>query len=177
MENKRRKKEEILHPGEMEAQERYNPAGAWDEARLNRMFHTELTDDTAEFIQSQPFFFIATSDNEGNCDASYRGCEYYEDGRRQPPVKALDPGTIVFPDFKGNRLYNSLGNILINPHIGMLFIDFENARRLRINGAAEIIEDKTLYQGLWPGAQRYVKVTVEQVFGNCDKRIPKLKPA
>ena len=135
---------------------------------------TEINEIAAGFIQSLPFFFIATSDKEGNCDCSYRGCEFYEDGRRQPPVKAMDAKTILFPDFAGNKLFNSLGNMLVNPRIGMLFIDFENALRLRINGKVKIIEDVNLYQELWPGAQRYIKVTVDQVFGNCRKRIPKL---
>jgi len=169
--------EDILHAGEIEAQGRFDGndgSGAWDDGQLNQMFRTKLDEDAARFIQSLPFFFIATSDKQGNCDSSYRGCEFYEDGRRQPPVKVMDPETMLFPDFSGNKLFNSLGNMLVNPQIGMLFIDFDNARRLRVNGKVKIIEDANLYRELWPGAQRYVEVTIEQVFGNCGKRIPKL---
>lgn len=173
----KRNKEDILHQGEIEAQDRFDAQGAWDDDQLDQMFRTELNEQAARFIQSLPFFFIATSDKDGNCDCSFRGCEFYEDGRRQPPVKAIDSKTIIFPDFSGNKLFNSLGNMLVNPRIGMLFIDFENARRLRINGNIKIIEDAKLYQELWPGAQRYVEVSIDQLFGNCDKRIPKLKPS
>lgn len=170
-----RRKEEILHKGEIDAQKRYDETNEWDELKLNQMFHTSLSRAAVEFIQSLPFFFIATSDDIGNCDVSYRGVEFYDDGRRQPPVKAFNRETIVFPDFAGNKLFNSIGNMLINPHIGMLFIDFENSRRLRVNGKVKIIEDEKLHQEIWPGALRYIHVSIEQVFGNCSKRIPKLK--
>jgi hypothetical protein len=86
----------------------------------------------------------------------------------------LDAKTLVFPDFSGNKLYNSLGNILVNPHIGMLFVDFQNRSRARVNGAAKIIEDKRAYEDIWPTAQRYVRVAVQQAYPNCRARIPKM---
>jgi uncharacterized protein len=57
----------------------------------------------------------------------------------------------------------------------MLFIDFENRRRVRINGRATIIDDQTAYAKLWPLARRYVGVSVEQVYGNCRARIPRMR--
>jgi predicted pyridoxine 5'-phosphate oxidase superfamily flavin-nucleotide-binding protein len=86
----------------------------------------------------------------------------------------LDAKTLVFPDFSGNKLYNSLGNILVNPHIGLLFVDFQNRSRARVNGAAAIIEDRHVYEAIWPTAQRYVKVEVQQAYPNCKARIPKM---
>ena len=73
-----------------------------------------------------------------------------------------------------NHFFNSLGNMLVNGQIGMLFIDFEAQLRGRINGRALIIEDRRAYAEWWPTAQRYVQVTVEEVYGNCRARIPKM---
>ena len=81
--------------------------------------------------------------------------------------------TLIFPDYRGNNLYNSLGNMLVNPNIGMLFIDFPNAQRLRVNGSTTLIDDPGTYREIWTTALRYVQVTIEQVFGNCSKRIPR----
>ncbi|RFA29269.1 pyridoxamine 5'-phosphate oxidase [Alkalilimnicola ehrlichii] len=126
------------------------------------------------FIEDLPFFFIATANDAGDCDCSFRGREYNASGQPLPLLKVLDEKRLVFPDFKGNNLFNSLGNMLTNPHIGILFIDFENRLRARVNGAVEIIERWDEMQAVWPTARRYVLVTVEQVYGNCRARIPKM---
>lgn len=166
-------KNKILHAGEVLAQARYSTAAVWPEARLERMFHTALDEDRAYFIESQPFFFIATADDKGHCDCSFRGSEPDPAGKQQPAVLVADANTLIFPDYRGNNLYTSLGNILVNPQIGILFIDFPNAQRLRVNGSASIIDDPVTYREIWTTALRYVQVTVEQVFGNCSKRIPR----
>jgi predicted pyridoxine 5'-phosphate oxidase superfamily flavin-nucleotide-binding protein len=172
-----RTRDEILHEGEQQAQDRYASKSVWPERALNRMFMTEFEPGVARFLEMQPFFFIATSDREGNCDASFRSTEPGPDGRLQPSVKVVDRSTLVFPDYSGNNLFNSLGNILVNPHIGMLFIDFQHALRFRVNGYAEVVEDPDAFGDIWSTAHRYVRVTVDQVFGNCSKRIPTLVPA
>jgi len=69
---------------------------------------------------------------------------------------------------------NRTDNILVNPSIGMLFIDFQGRSRLRVNGSADIIEDRHAYEDIWPMAQRYVQVTVKQAYPNCKARIPKM---
>jgi predicted pyridoxine 5'-phosphate oxidase superfamily flavin-nucleotide-binding protein len=171
-----REKDEILHAGELEAQERFGASKAWSTASLNRMIRQTLDAGIATFVEAQPFFFIATADDRGNCDASFRSTERGVGGEIQPVVRVIDERTMVFPDYSGNKLYNSLGNILVNPHIGILFIDFERALRLRINGGAEIIEDPSAFADVWSTALRYVRVTVDQVYGNCPQRIPRLKP-
>ena len=168
-----RTRDKILHAGEMLAQARYSTAASWPDARLERMFHTALDEDRAFFIEAQPFFFIATADDKGHCDSSFRGSEPDAEGKQQPVVVVANARTLIFPDYRGNNLYNSLGNILVNPHIGMLFIDFPNAQRLRVNGSATLIDDPETYREIWTTALRYVQVTVEQVFGNCSKRIPR----
>lgn len=170
-----RKAPDLFHPGELEAQARFNPQAAWSEravAAADRMYKQRIDEETALFMEGLPFFFVATSDREGHCDCSYRGAEVDASGSRLPVVYVENPATLVFPDFRGNNMFNSLGNILVNPHIGMLFLDFPSATRLRVNGTAFIVEDRTAYQDKWSMAQRCVRVAVEQVFWNCSQRIP-----
>ena len=172
-----RKLTDIFHPGELDAQGRYNPRTAWSEravTAVDHMYKQAIDEETAFFVEARQFFFIATADNSGNCDCSFRGTEQDESGEKQPAVFVENPKTIVFPDYNGNTMYNSLGNIIVNPHIGMLFLDFPATSRLRVNGSAEIIEDPNAYRHKWSTAKRYVRVSVEQVFWNCSKRIPKL---
>lgn len=170
-------KEDILHEGELEAQRRYCARQPWNDANLSAMIQDQIAPSWARFMESQPFFFIATSNNCGQCDCSFRGREFNVSGQPYPLLKVLGPKTLVFPDYSGNNLYNSLGNILVNPHIGMLFVDFQTRSRARVNGAAEIIEDKNAYSELWPLALRYVRVTVEQAYPNCKARIPRMTMA
>jgi predicted pyridoxine 5'-phosphate oxidase superfamily flavin-nucleotide-binding protein len=125
----------------------------------------KISDLLRRYVVSMDFFFIATADKAGNCDCNFRG--------GVPAVKVLDEKTLVFPDYPGNGAFQSLGNILENPHIGMLFIDFTHQQRLRINGRAEVLDDSDLC-AWFPGSIQVVKVTVEQVYRNCSARIPKL---
>lgn len=164
--------DELLHEGEREAQRRFGAEGFWNADNLNAMFRETITPALTAFIEGLPFFFIATSNTQGQCDCSFRGREHDASGRPCSLVKVLDTKTLVFPDYRGNRLYNSLGNIIVNPHIGMLFIDFQSRTRVRLNGRAEIIENPMVHSDIWPLAQRYVQVTAEQVYGNCKARIP-----
>lgn len=171
-----RKPTDIFHHGELDAQSRYNSGTEWTEravAAVNRLYKQAIDEETAFFIEGQPFFFIATADRDGNCDCSFRGTEPDQTGAPQPCAFVEDPKTVVFPDYSGNKMYNSLGNMLVNPHVGMLFLEFSTATRLRVNGRAEIVEDRDAYRHRWPTALRYVRVTVEQVFWNCSKRIPR----
>jgi predicted pyridoxine 5'-phosphate oxidase superfamily flavin-nucleotide-binding protein len=125
----------------------------------------KLTPLLSSYVEAMEFFFIATADRDGNCDCSFRG--------GSPSVKVLDDETLIFPDYPGNGAFQSLGNIVENPNIGMLFIDFSHQQRLRINGKAEVLDDEELRRW-FAGSIQVVKVTVEQVYRNCSARIPKL---
>jgi hypothetical protein len=87
----------------------------------------------------------------------------------------LDPHTVAFPNYDGNGMYLSLGNLLENPRVGMLFIDFVAARpsRLRLNGIASIDEDDELMAS-YPGAQLVVRVSATEVFPNCPRYIHRM---
>jgi hypothetical protein len=155
------------HPGEIEMQTRSGTRLAG--RRLIEHIRDTLGEGFKEFIEAQRMFFMATSDDDGNLDCNYRG-------GNQGFVKVLDDKTLFFPDYNGNGSYMSLGNLLINPRIGMLFIDFDRQRRLRVNGRAEIIEDPDVVSQ-FEGAERVVKVTIEQAFPNCSRYIHRMVPA
>lgn len=128
-----------------------------------------------EFIQRQPFFFIATSSDIGDCDASFRGRNSGAIERSELLLKVMSLTELIFPDFAGNGFYNSLGNIHLNPHIGMLFMDFQQQERARINGKAFIDEPDSETAQYWPQALAIIRVEVERAYYNCTARMPKMK--
>lgn len=117
-----------------------------------------------EFIQKQSMVFISTADALGNCDTSFRGGE-------PGFVQVIDESTLVYPEYRGNGVYASLGNILENPHIGLLFIDFFDSRvGLHVNGHAAIEE---VVDGVADSrAERFVRITVDEAYIHCSKHIP-----
>jgi predicted pyridoxine 5'-phosphate oxidase superfamily flavin-nucleotide-binding protein len=129
--------------------------------------HGVFTDGDRAFIESRPLFFLATADGEGRPDCSYKG-------GRPGFVRVVGPSTLAFPSYDGNGMFKSLGNILVNPHVGLLFIDFETPKRLRVNGRASVDErDPLLAQ--FVGAQLVVRVEVETIFPNCPRYIHKMQ--
>lgn len=163
------------HDGEREMRKRFGSPYTHDEQPLDGMIMSFISPSLAAFIHRQPFFFIATADAAGNCDASFRGREHNASGEPLLACAVTGRNELLFPDYKGNGFFNSLGNIVQNPHIGMLFVDFEQQRRARINGRAEIIEVDEELRQLWPQAKSIIRVTVEQAYGNCPARIPKMR--
>jgi uncharacterized protein len=89
-------------------------------------------------------------------------------------VQVLDEVTLAFPSYDGNGQFRSLGNVLVNPHVGLLFIDFAATRRLRVNGVASISEDDPL-RGRHPDADAIVRVSAEAIFPNCPRYIHKMQ--
>jgi predicted pyridoxine 5'-phosphate oxidase superfamily flavin-nucleotide-binding protein len=112
-------------------------------------------------------FFLATADPDGHPDCSYKGGD-------PGFVRVVDPRTVAFPNYDGNGMYRSMGNVLVNPHVGMLFIDWEGQRRLRLNGEAAIGQDDPLLPE-YPEAQFVVRVAVREVFPNCPRYIHKME--
>lgn len=163
-----------MHPppfnaGELAAQQRWNTTGLWDETRRRRLLWDHIPREFHARLESAPFFFLATSAPDGRCDCSFKG-------GGPGLLRILDEKRFVFPDFDGNGAFMSLGNILANPHVGCLFIDFNDGGRLRVNGRARILDgDEPL--ALFPGCARVVQVDIEQVVPNCPNRVPRLVPA
>jgi len=131
-----------------------------------RLFREALTDEDQAFITRLDMFFLATADADGFPNCSYKGGD-------PGFVRVQDPRTVVFPVFDGNGMYLSLGNASENSAIGMLFIDFENQKRLRLNGTASFDAPHSV-EPRYPEAQFVVRVAVRQVFPNCPRYIPKM---
>ena len=159
----------FFHEGMRELQDRYEGRAAPDRLAENRM-RTRFDALDREVIESSPFFFLSTATPE-SVDCSFKGGE-------PGFVKVVDDRTIAWPDYDGNRMYRSLGNIIRSPRVGLLFIRldgtrFNNAARLRINGHAELDESPNALAGL-PGAKRLIRVTAEHIFYNCPRYIPNI---
>jgi predicted pyridoxine 5'-phosphate oxidase superfamily flavin-nucleotide-binding protein len=132
-----------------------------------RLFREALTDEDQAFITRLDMFFLATADADGFPNCSYKGGD-------PGFVRPLDAHTLVFPNFDGNGMYLSLGNARENPAVGMLFVDFENQKRLRVNGTASFAAADSV-EPSYPEAQFVVRVAVRQVFPNCPRYIPKMQ--
>lgn len=126
-----------------------------------------FTGEDRAFIERCPMFFIATADADGHPDCSYKG-------GLPGFVRVLDDRTLAIPDYDGNGMYRSWGNVLVNPHIGLLFLDFENPKRLRVNGTAQVSEDDPL-RTEYPGSVFIVRVTATRIFPNCPRYIHKMQ--
>jgi predicted pyridoxine 5'-phosphate oxidase superfamily flavin-nucleotide-binding protein len=122
-----------------------------------------IDDDDRAFIEGCDMFFLATADAEGRPQCSYKGGE-------PGFVRVLGERTVVFPNYDGNGMYLSSGNVRVNPHVGLLFISFEQRRRMRLNGIATHSEDDPLLAE-YPEAQFVTRVEATQVFPNCPRYI------
>lgn len=136
--------------------------------RLEKVIvHSTFSADDRTFIQQCSMVFVATADASGFPDCSYKG-------GLPGFVRVLDEKTLAFPDYDGNGMYRSWGNLLVNPHVGLLFIDFEKQSRLRVNGAATISADDDL-RAEWPGSVFVIRLTAEQIFPACPRYIHKMQ--
>jgi uncharacterized protein len=130
------------------------------------LFHTRLAEEEKATIEGSAMFFLATADRYGRPDCSYKG-------GLPGFVRVVDEITLAFPDYNGNGMFRSLGNILVNPSVGLLFIDFEHPTRLRVNGTATMRDDDPLL-GDYREAQVIIRVNVERIFSNCPRYIHKM---
>jgi predicted pyridoxine 5'-phosphate oxidase superfamily flavin-nucleotide-binding protein len=152
----------MYHEGSRELQDRFGTRKLADRL-VERIVHDTFTDGDRTFIESRSMFFLATADAEGRPDCSYKG--------GMPGfVRVVEPSVLAFPSYDGNGMFKSLGNLAVNPNVGMLFIDFETPKRLRVNGRATISQDDPLLAE-FPGAQLIVRVEVGAVFPNCPRYI------
>jgi predicted pyridoxine 5'-phosphate oxidase superfamily flavin-nucleotide-binding protein len=131
------------------------------------IIHDEITEEDRAFIESRDMFFLATVDAQGRPQCSYKG-------GASGFVKVVDARTVAFPSYDGNGMFLSMGNILESSRVGMLFMDFENPQRLRLNGTAGLREDDALLAE-YHEAQLIVRVRVESLFVNCPRYVHRFK--
>jgi predicted pyridoxine 5'-phosphate oxidase superfamily flavin-nucleotide-binding protein len=147
------------HGGSRELQDEHDTRRLADRL-LERKVHEQITDEDRAFIERLDCFFLATADELGRPTCSYKGGD-------PGFVRVLDDRTLAFPNYDGNGMYLSMGNLARNPEVGLLFIDFERGRRLRVQGTATIEHDDVP----WEGAQFAVHVRAGAVFPNCPRYI------
>lgn len=156
----------MYHEGARGWQDRFDTRKLADRL-AEKLSRTEFTPDDRAFIESSALFFLATADAEGRPDCSHKG-------GLPGFVRVLDPRTLAFPSYDGNGMFRSLGNISLNPAVGLLFIDFEQPRRLRVVGSASIDENDPLVADI-EGAQLVVRVRAERIFPNCPRYIHRMQ--
>jgi predicted pyridoxine 5'-phosphate oxidase superfamily flavin-nucleotide-binding protein len=151
-----------FHDGSRSLQDRFDTRALAD--RIDGLLVSDTIDDgDRAFIEERDMFFLATSDAQGHPTCSYKGGD-------PGFVRVLDEHTLAFPSYDGNGMYLSMGNVLVHPEVGMLFIDFEKGHRMRLEGTASIdLEDPLLAEH--PEAQFVVRVRARTVYPNCPRYI------
>ena len=150
------------HEGSRTLQDRFDTRRLAD--RLNEVVvHDTIRPHDKAFIERVDMFFLATADADGRPNCSYKGGD-------PGFVRVIDEHTLAFPNYDGNGMYLSMGNLLANPNVGLLFIDFERGNRMRINGEASIDENDPL-MAAYQEPQFIVRVRAREVFPNCPRYI------
>ena len=156
----------MYHDGNRRLQDRFDTKRLADRLEAGAVKDTISENDKA-FIEARDMFFLATADEDGRPNCSYKGGD-------PGFVRVLDAHTIAFPNYGGNGMYLSMGNVLKNPNVGLLFIDFEGQHRMRLNGIASIDEQDPL-MAEYPEAQFVIRVRAREVFPNCPRYIHQYK--
>jgi uncharacterized protein len=141
----------------------------------------ELTEGDRQWIGAADTFFITSFYSETGVDASHRG-------GKPGFVQIINANQLVFPDYAGNNMFQTLGNLAVNPRAGLLFVDFEQGHTLQCTGTATVIWESAQFAQI-PGAQRLIEFRIEQVletrdatslrwqFGEYSPAIPAEEPA
>jgi predicted pyridoxine 5'-phosphate oxidase superfamily flavin-nucleotide-binding protein len=159
-------RDDFFNDGSRGLQDRFETRQLADRI-VERVARAALNDADRALVERSSMFFLATADAQGRPDCSYKGGD-------PGFVRAIDAATLVFPSYDGNGMFRSLGNVMVNPWVGMLFIDFENPGRLRVNGRASVHHDHAWLER-WPEADLVVEVAIDAVFPNCPRYIHKLE--
>ncbi|HEX2105784.1 MAG TPA: pyridoxamine 5'-phosphate oxidase family protein [Solirubrobacteraceae bacterium] len=151
----------LYHEGSRELQDRFDSrriADRLEEVNVSSTF----SDAQREIIDAAAMFWLATADADGFPDVSYKG--------GMPGfVRVVGPSELAFPNYDGNGMYKSLGNVLVNPRVGLLFIRWSGGqRRVRVQGRASLHHDDPL-MAEWEGAELVVRVRAERIFSNCPR--------
>lgn len=156
---------EFYHQGNRAFQDEFGSRPLSD--RLEELSRSAFTEADKRFIESCIYFFIATADALGRPDCSFKG-------GAPGFVRVTGPSELTFPDYDGNGMFKSLGNLAVNPHVGLLFIAMHGTpKRLRVNGEARIERDDPLLAET-VGAQLMIRLKVSVIFPNCPRYIPSL---
>jgi uncharacterized protein len=155
------------HAGERGLQDRFDTRRLAD--RIDeRLVRDVIRPEDRAFIEARDMVFVATADADGFPSCSYKGGD-------PGFVHVLDERTLALPNYDGNGMYRTWGNVAVNPRVGLLFIDFEGQKRLRLEGTATIEDPDDARFGHWPGAQFVVAIGVVRVYPNCPRYIHRME--
>lgn len=129
--------------------------------------HDRFTPEDRAFLERLDMFFLATVDATGQPTCSYKGGD-------PGFVTVVNDQTLAFPNYDGNGMYLSMGNVDATRRVGLLFIDFERQRRMRVDGTAELQHEDPLL-ARYPAAQSVVRVHAERIYPNCPRYIHKFQ--
>ena len=152
----------LYHEGNRKLQDRFDTRRLADRIE-ERIVRDHIDDDDRAFIEARDMFFIATVDEAGQPQCSYKGGD-------PGFVRVLDERTIAFPVYDGNGMYLTVGNLMDTKKVGLLFIDLEGRKRMRLNGIASV-DDADPLLAEYPEAQLVVRVAATEVFPNCPRYI------
>ena len=153
------------HDGNRRLQEEFDTTRLAE--RVGQLTHERIDANDRAFIERMDMFFLATVDQQGHANCSYKGGE-------PGFVRVIDDTTVAFPNYDGNGQYLSMGNVLQTRQVGLLFIDFDHRHRMRLNGEASIdVNDPLMAE--YPEAQFIVRVKAREVFPNCPRYIHQMK--
>jgi predicted pyridoxine 5'-phosphate oxidase superfamily flavin-nucleotide-binding protein len=157
----------MYHDGNRQLQDQFESRRIADRLE-EKTTRTVFSADDKALIESAIYFFVATADAQGRPDCSFKG-------GAPGFVRITGPSELAFPDYDGNGMFKSLGNLLVNPNVGLLFITMHGRpARLRVNGTARVSRDDPLL-GETVGAQLIVRVAARAIFPNCPRYAPKLQ--
>ena len=158
-----------MNDGERQLQERHGTRER-AEAFYDRQVLSYLNEPMRRFVARQDLMFLGTADASGACDNTFRA---------GPPgfVRVLDEHHLTWPEYRGNGVMASLGNIVENPHVGLVFIDFQEVIGLHVNARAELVEDpEDAPVDPVPGRRTnlWVVARVDEAYIHCAKHIPRM---
>jgi predicted pyridoxine 5'-phosphate oxidase superfamily flavin-nucleotide-binding protein len=156
----------LYHDGNRKLQDQFDSRRIAD--RLEEVtLHDRFMANDVHMIENADMFFLATADAEGRPDVSYKG-------GLPGFVRVVSEDTLAFPHYDGNGMFKSLGNVLANPNVGLLFIDFQNPNRMRVQGTASVSSEDPLLAE-FPGAQLVIRVRADRIFPNCPRYIHRMQ--
>jgi predicted pyridoxine 5'-phosphate oxidase superfamily flavin-nucleotide-binding protein len=158
--------DDLYHGDSRRLQDRFDTRRLADRIE-ERIAHDTIDEGDRRFIERMDMFFLATADDDGQPQCSYKGGD-------RGFVRVLDERTIAFPCYDGNGMYLSMGNVIRNPRVGLLFIDWSTGKRLRLNGVASIDEQDPLLAE-YSEAQFVVRVRATNVFPNCPRYVHRME--
>ncbi|MFK2821565.1 pyridoxamine 5'-phosphate oxidase family protein [Arcobacter sp. YIC-80] len=152
-----------------ELREKHNTKNMF-EYYFDTIVNDEIDKSLANYLEALEYFFFATSNKNGNTNVNFKG------KKSKYLIKVLDEKTLIFPDYIGNGIFHGAGDILSNPNVGLLCIDFLNDIRVKISGTAEIIDNKkelSKYMDLFDSydIQRVIEVRVNYIIPNCSNNL------